>query len=79
MFVKHILQTHLAMVGYLKGFVYDFEVTRVLNQSRALDYVFDNLSKAGWSSGCVSAIDCSGRNVWIADAHRGDGRESQEI
>jgi hypothetical protein len=38
--VKSILQTHLAMVGYLKGFAYDFEVTRVLNQSRAIDYVF---------------------------------------
>jgi len=28
------------MVGYLKGFAYDFEVTRVLNQSRGIDYVF---------------------------------------
>src|SRR2546428_13699499 len=28
--VKNIVQTHLAMVGYLKGYAYDFEVTRVL-------------------------------------------------
>ena len=29
--------------------------------------------KAGWSWGCVSALDSSGRTIWIADAHRGDG------
>jgi len=33
----------------------------------------DNLSKAGWSLGWVSAVDCEGRTIWIADAHRGDG------
>jgi hypothetical protein len=33
-----------------------------------------NLSKAGWSWGCVSAIDSNGRTIWIADAHRGDGK-----
>jgi hypothetical protein len=30
-------------------------------------------SKAGWSWGCVSAVDCRGLTIWIADAHRGDG------
>jgi hypothetical protein len=34
----------------------------------------DNLSKAGWSWGCVSALDSQGRMIWIADAHRGDGK-----
>jgi len=34
----------------------------------------NNLSKAGWSWGCVSAIDSRGRTIWIADAHRGDGK-----
>jgi hypothetical protein len=34
----------------------------------------DNLSKAGWSWGCVSAIDSNGRTIWIVDAHRGDGK-----
>jgi hypothetical protein len=29
-----------------------------------------NLSASGWSSGCVSAVDCEGRTIWIADAHR---------
>jgi hypothetical protein len=37
-------------------------------------YVADNLSKAGWSLGCVSAIDCEGRTIFVADAHRGDGK-----
>ena len=35
--------------------------------------IADNLSKAGWSWGCVSAIDSSGGTIWIADAHR-DGQ-----
>jgi hypothetical protein len=36
--------------------------------------IADNLSKAGWSWGCVSAIDSNGRTIWIVDAHRDDGR-----
>jgi hypothetical protein len=36
--------------------------------------IADNLSKAGWSWGCVLAIDREGRTIWIVDAHRGDGR-----
>jgi hypothetical protein len=34
----------------------------------------DNLSKAGWSWGYVSAVDREGRTVWIVDAHRDDGK-----
>ena len=34
------------------------------------EIIADNLSKAGWSWGCVSAIDSEGRTIWIADAHR---------
>src|SRR6266446_2544581 len=36
------------------------------------EIIADNLSKAGWSWCCVSAVDCEGRTIWIADAHRGD-------
>jgi hypothetical protein len=39
-----------------------------------LEIIADNLSKAGWSWGCVSAIDSQGRTIWIADAHRDDGK-----
>jgi len=31
--------------------------------------IADNLTKAGWSWGCVSAIDREGRTIWIVDAH----------
>src|SRR5713101_9074006 len=30
----------------------------------------DNLSKAGWCWGCVSAVDSRGRALFVADAHR---------
>jgi hypothetical protein len=36
--------------------------------------IADNLSKAGWSYGHVSAVDRDGRTIWIADAHCEDGR-----
>jgi hypothetical protein len=39
---------------------------------RYWEIIADNLSKAGWSWGCVSAIDSNGRTIWIADAHRED-------
>jgi hypothetical protein len=38
--VQNIVQSHLAMVGYLRGYAYDCEITRVLNQFRDIDYVF---------------------------------------
>jgi hypothetical protein len=38
------------------------------------EVIADNLSKAGWSWGCVSAIDSNGRTIFIADAHRDDGK-----
>jgi hypothetical protein len=34
------------------------------------EVIADNLSKAGWTWGCVSAVDSSGRTVWIADTSR---------
>ena len=33
------------------------------------EIIADNLSKAGWSWGCVSALDSQGRAIWIVDAH----------
>jgi hypothetical protein len=38
------------------------------------EIIADNISKADWSWGCVSAIDSNGRTIWIADAHRDDGK-----
>jgi hypothetical protein len=37
------------------------------------EIIADNLHKAGWSYGYVSAVDHEGRTVWIVDAHRDNG------
>jgi hypothetical protein len=37
------------------------------------EIIADNLSQAGWSWGCVSAVDPHGQTIFVADAHRGDG------
>jgi len=34
------------------------------------EIIADNLSKARLERGCVSAIDCERRTIWIVDAHR---------
>ena len=38
------------------------------------EIIADNLKKRGWSLGYISAVDSQGRTIWIADAHRGDGK-----
>ena len=38
------------------------------------ELVADKLSKSGWSLGWVSAVDSSGRTIFVVDAHRGDGK-----
>jgi hypothetical protein len=43
------------------------------------EIIADNLSKAGWSWGCVSALDLNGRTFFVADAHRDDGKHPSRI
>jgi hypothetical protein len=38
------------------------------------EIIANNLGKAGWSLGWVSAVDSHGRTIWIVDAHRDDGK-----
>jgi hypothetical protein len=38
------------------------------------EIIADNLSKAGWSWGSVSAVDSDGRTIFVADAHRDDNQ-----
>jgi hypothetical protein len=38
------------------------------------EIIADNLSKHGWSWGCVAALDSYGRTIFVADAHRDDGK-----
>ena len=44
--------------------------------ARTLNYweiIADNLSKAGFSWGCIATINSSGQTIFVADAHRDDG------
>jgi len=50
------------------------ELLDALTQRGSKESFADNLSKAGWSLGWVSAVDSKGRTIWIADAHRDDGK-----
>jgi hypothetical protein len=38
------------------------------------ELIADRLSASSWSWGCVSAIDSIERTIWIADAHRDNGK-----
>jgi hypothetical protein len=38
------------------------------------EIIANNLKKAGWSLGYVSAVDREGRTLWIVDAHRDNGK-----
>jgi len=46
----------------------------VRNRTKRWEIIADNLSKTGWAWGRLSAIDSSGRTIWIVDAHRDDGK-----
>jgi hypothetical protein len=41
---------------------------------RPWEIIADNLRKAGWCCGCISAIDSNRRTIWFADAHRDEGK-----
>jgi len=49
------------------------------NRVKYWEIIADNLSKAGWSWGCVSAVDSHGRTSFVADAHRDDGKRSRSL
>jgi hypothetical protein len=38
------------------------------------EIIANKLSKAGWSLGYASAVDSNGGAIWIADAHRDNGK-----
>jgi hypothetical protein len=38
------------------------------------EVIADNLSKAGWSCGCVATVDSNGQTIFVADAHRDNGK-----
>jgi hypothetical protein len=51
-----------------------FAVKEADDRFAPVSRVSDNGNDAGWSWGCVSAVDYNGRTIWIADAHRCDGK-----
>jgi hypothetical protein len=38
------------------------------------EIIADNLSKAGWSWSCVATVNSSGQTIFVADAHRDNGK-----
>ena len=38
------------------------------------EIIADNLSKAGWSWDCVATVDSNGQTIFVADAHRDNGK-----
>jgi hypothetical protein len=38
------------------------------------EIIADKLSASGWTWGCVSAADSRGQTIFVADAHRDDGK-----
>jgi hypothetical protein len=45
-----------------------------VSNGRGMEIIADNLSKAGWSWDCVSAIDSNGRTIRNADSRCDDGK-----
>jgi hypothetical protein len=43
---------------------------------RCWEAIAENLSKAGWSWGCVSAVDPHGQTIFVADARRDETLEA---
>jgi hypothetical protein len=73
-------ETHLATITATGNFILFHASHRKLGMSdrnrdnllvgesrkRVQEIIADNLSKAGWSWGCVSAVDSNRRTIWIA-------------
>jgi hypothetical protein len=49
-------------------------LSRSQTSVKCWEIIADNLKRAGWSLGWVSAVNREGRTIWIADAHRDDGK-----
>jgi hypothetical protein len=60
---------------------YGYEFVRIRNAAEKLSQCVQSLTisaKAGWSSGCVPALDPRRvEQIWIGDAHRDDGKVAE--
>jgi hypothetical protein len=41
---------------------------------KSWEIIADRLSAAGWSWGCVSTVNSNWQTIFVADAHRDDGK-----
>jgi len=46
----------------------------ILARVKYWEIIAENLSKAGWSWGCVSGMDSNGQTMFTVDAHRDEKR-----
>jgi hypothetical protein len=63
-----------ANIALCHGWGVELEAEPRMLSMKYWEIIADNLTKAGWSLGWVSALDCQGRTIWIADTHRSDGK-----
>ena len=59
------------IANWHRGFKRGFDI---IGRVKSWEIIADNLSRAGFSWGWVSTIDSEGRTIWMADAHRNDGK-----
>jgi hypothetical protein len=50
------------------------KTVRINGAREVLEIIADNLSKAGWSWGSVATMDRQGRTIFVAEAHRDNGK-----
>jgi len=67
-------ETLIAGTISVRGFATCLTRTRARGEGRGNRSSLTISAKPGWSWGCVLAVDSNGRTIWIADAHRGDGK-----
>jgi hypothetical protein len=46
----------------------------MIHRVKYWEIIADNLSEAGWSWACVATVDREARTIFVADAHRDDGK-----
>ena len=72
-YFNHGRQLHVQFLG-IEDAYNEWPGADRIRRMKYWEVIADNLSKAVWSWGCVTAIDSKGRTLWIADAHRDNGK-----
>ena len=71
------VSNRLLINSHLKGYAVWGDSSGDEDASDAMKFweiIADNLSKAGWSWACVATVDREARTIFVADAHRDDGK-----